>query len=117
MELAHIIVDVLEQKKGENILLLDIHEVAVIADYFVICTGTSERMLKALSDAVQEHIKEKTHNAGLPARKGRVEGASRDGWVLLDYGDVVVHLMSPDRRNYYRLEDLWSNGKVVLRLQ
>lgn len=111
------IIDVLEQKKGENILLLDIHEVAIIADYFVICTGTSERMLKALSDAVEEQIGEKTRNAGLPTRKGRVEGESRDGWVLLDYGDVVVHLMSPDRRNYYRLEDLWSNGKVVLRLQ
>jgi ribosome-associated protein len=104
-------VDILEEKIGENILLLDIREVAVIADFFVICTGTSDRMLKALADAVLEAIQKDTH------RKGRLEGEPSDGWILVDYGDVVVHLMSPERRNYYRLEDLWSNGKVVLRLQ
>lgn len=68
-------------------------------------------MIKALADALLEEARE-------PNRpKGRLEGGARDGWILVDFGDVVVHIMSPDRRNYYRLEELWSKGKVVLRLQ
>ena len=105
------IVELLEDKIGENILLLDIREVAVIADYFVICSGTSERMLKALADTVLEGARTEDRP------KGRLEGEARDGWMLVDFGDIVVHLMSPDRRNYYRLEELWSKGRVVLRLQ
>lgn len=101
----------LEEKKGENIILLDIREQADFADYFVICSGTSERMLKALADDVQEKTREKYK------LKGRQEGQPSDGWVLVDYGDVVVHLLSPDRRSYYRLEELWVKGKVLLRLQ
>jgi ribosome-associated protein len=101
----------LEDKKGENILLLDIHDISDFTDYFVICTGTSDRMLQALAEAVRDAI----HTAY--DLKGRLEGESMDGWLLLDFGDVVVHLFSPDRRTYYRLEDLWVKGKVVLRLQ
>ena len=101
----------MESKKGEDILLLDIHGIADFADYFVICSGTSDRMLSALADAVTEQVREK-HNL-----RGRTEGEARDGWVLVDYGNVIVHLFSPDRRSYYRLEDLWNQGKVLLRLQ
>ncbi len=104
-------VNSLEEKKGEKILLLDIRGVASFADYFVICNGTSERMLDSLADAVSESAKK---NFGL---KARIEGAPSAGWVLVDLGDVVVHLFSPDRRDYYRLEDLWNQGKVLLRLQ
>ena len=111
MEIARSIIDVLEDKKGEDILLLDIHEVAVIADYFVICSGTSDRMLKALADAVVEKVHKEYQ------LRVRIEGTARDGWQLVDLGDIVVHLMSPDRRNYYRLEELWSNGKTLIRLQ
>ena len=111
MDFAWNIVNILEEKIGENILLLDIREVAVIADYFVICTGTSDRMIKALADAVLEGARQEDRP------KGRLEGEGRDGWVLVDYGDVVVHLMSPERRNYYRLEDLWNQGKILVRLQ
>jgi ribosome-associated protein len=111
MELARSIVNTLEEKKGENIILMDIRELAVFADYFVICSGTSDRMLQALADAVREHA----HQAyGLSTR---TEGRSQDGWMLVDLGDVIVHLFSPDRRNYYRLEELWSRGKILLRLQ
>jgi len=98
----------LEEKKGENILLLDIREQAIFADYFVICSGTSERMLKALLDSVDEQIKLKYK------LNARLEGRPQDGWVLADFGDVIVHIFSPDRRNYYRLEDLWSKSKVLL---
>lgn len=92
-------------------MLLDIHGLADFADYFVIASGSSDRMLKALADGVTDKIKE-SH-----ALHGHLEGLPEDGWLLVDYGDVVVHLFSPDRREYYRLEELWGRGKVLLRLQ
>jgi len=104
-------VNALEEKKGEDILLLDIQEVAPLADYFIICSGTSDRMLDALIDAVQHSVREK-HRL-----RPRVEGSPGSGWVLADYGDVVLHLFSPERRKYYRLEELWNQGRVVLHLQ
>jgi ribosome-associated protein len=106
-----LIVDTLEEKKGEDILLLDIHEISDFADYFVICSGTSDRMLKALADGVLEQVKKQLH------LRGNLEGESHDGWLLIDYGGVVLHLFSPDRRDYYRLEELWNKGKVLLHLQ
>jgi len=104
-------VDVLEEKKGEDILLLDIRGIAIFADFFVFCSGTSERMLTALAKATVEQVGAK-HDT-----RGRIEGAATDGWVLVDFGDVVVHLFSPDKREYYDLETLWKQGKVLLRLQ
>ena len=103
--------NVLEDKKGENILLLDIREQAVFADYFVICSGTSDRMLKALHDAVAEEIFAQFKV------KSRLEGKSGDGWVLADFGDVIVHFFSPQKRTFYHLEELWSAAKVLVRLQ
>jgi ribosome-associated protein len=109
--MAHTIVDVLEERKGEDIVLLDIRELAPFADYFVICSGTSDRMLDALAEAVVQKIKEKYN------QRARIEGYPREGWLLADFGDVVLHLFSPERRDYYRLEELWSKGKVLLHLQ
>ena len=90
---------------------MDIRELADFADYFVICSGTSDRMLQALADDAQEKIRDSYR------LRGRVEGQAQDGWILLDFGDVILHLFSPDRRNYYRLEELWGEGKILLRLQ
>jgi ribosome-associated protein len=104
-------VDALEDKKGEDILLIDIKEIASFTDYFVLCTGTSDRMLDALANSVQETIRER-HK-----KKGRIEGKARDGWMVVDFGDVVIHLFSPDQREYYRLEELWQAGKVLVRVQ
>lgn len=101
----------LEDKKGEDIVLLDLKELEIFTDYFVLCTGTSDRMLNALADATVETIA-KRHR-----RRGRKEGLARDGWMVVDYGDVVVHLFSSDQRDYYRLEELWGEGKVLLRVQ
>lgn len=111
LELAYSIVDALEEKKGEDILILDIREISLLADYFVICSGTSPRMIGALSDAAVENVREK-HQI-----KPRIEGSSQAGWILADYGDVILHLFSPDRRDYYGLEELWNGGRVVLQLQ
>ena len=111
MEIARKTVDVLEERKGENIILLDIHEIASFADYFVICTGTSDRMLSALADAVSESTHQNFHLAA------RIEGRPEDGWMVVDLGDTVVHLFAPEQREYYHLEQLWEKGKTLLRLQ
>jgi ribosome-associated protein len=104
-------VNVIEERKGENIVLLDIQGLAPFADYFVICSGSSDRMLQALADAAVEKVHKQYQ---LPAR---VEGIPQEGWVLVDFGDVILHLFSPNRRDYYRLEELWAQGKVLVRLQ
>ncbi len=110
LQLAHTLVDALADKKGEDILLLDLREIAPFTDYFLICTGTSDRMLDALAEAVEETAR--THS-----RRGRIEGTARSGWVLVDLGDIVIHLFAPEVRDYYRLEELWAEGKVLLHLQ
>ena len=102
--------NVLEGKIGEDILLLDIHEIAGFTDYFIIATGTSDRMLDSLAEAIMEQAK---NSFSLP---GKVEGRSSDGWLAIDLGDIVIHLFSPDQREYYRLEQLWDRGKVLLRM-
>ncbi len=110
LSFAHHIVDVLQEHKGENIILLDIRDLAPFADYFVICSGTSDRMLDALAHIVlDEGRKFKI--------RGRMEGNARSGWVLLDFGEIVVHLFAPDLREYYRLEDLWAEGKTLVHIQ
>lgn len=103
--------DILEDKKGEDILLIDIKEIASFTDYFVLCTGTSDRMLDALARSVLEATK------GRHKKRSRIEGEARDGWLVVDFGDVVVHLFSPDQRAHYRLEELWQEGKILLRVQ
>ncbi len=101
----------LEDKKGEDILLLDLKEITSFTDYFVICTGTSSRMLKALADGVNEKTREAYK------KKAHIEGDADSGWLVLDYGDVVVHLFDEELRRYYKLEELWKEGKVLLRVQ
>lgn len=92
-------------------MLLDLQGVVPFADYFVICSGTSERMLKALMEAAMDELREQYK------LKVRVEGDALDGWMLADFGDVVLHVFSAEQRNYYGLEELWEEGKVVLHLQ
>lgn len=111
LELAHTLVDALEEKKGEDILLLDLTGVATFTSMFVICSGGSERTLKALSNEARRVVKEK-----FDLRPMQIEGDSDSGWMLLDYGGVILHLFSPDLRDYYALEQLWADGRVVLRM-
>ncbi len=83
-----------------------------MVDYFIICSGTSERQLKAIVDGITEHtLKE---NAIKPRR---IEGAPESGWVLIDYIDIVIHAFSISQRKYYRLEDVWKEAPVVLKMQ
>jgi ribosome-associated protein len=103
---------VCEDKLGEDILLLDIRGVSPFADFFVICSGNSERQLRALAESVH-----KTAKKELGIIPHHTEGESFSGWVLIDYVDVVVHIFSPELRAFYDLEGLWQDGKVLLRMQ
>mgnify|MGYP001271393001 FL=1 len=89
---------------------MDIKDIASFTDYFVIASGTSTRMLQSLSNVVGREIKSNFHKNVQP------QGNADSGWIVLDYGDVVVHLFSPEQRDYYRLEDLWSEGSIILKL-
>lgn len=93
-------------------MLLDLRESAVFTDYFLICNGESNRQLKALATGIADDAKEKA--GSLP--RG-FEGESINGWVLIDYGSLIVHLFSPEMRSYYNLEELWQNAHVILRMQ
>ncbi len=111
VELARLIVDILDAKKGEEIVLLDLTSVCSFTDFFVICTGVSERTIDALADEVRREVK--SASGDLP--RG-TEGKPENGWVLLDYGTVIVHLFSAELRAYYRLEELWREGQVLVRM-
>ncbi len=105
-------VDILEEKKGDDILLLDLREVSSITDYFVLCSGPSERTLKALADEVQKKLKNENE-----IRAMSVEGDPEGGWILVDYGNVILHIFSPAVRMYYQLEELWRDGQVLVHIQ
>jgi ribosome-associated protein len=111
MELAHTIVNALEDKKGEDIILLDIKGIVSFTDYFILCTASSNRMLNALADGVIERtlLEHKM--------KGRIVGTPDSGWMIIDFGDIIIHLFDADLRRYYKLEELWDEGKILLRLQ
>jgi ribosome-associated protein len=111
-ELARLVVDAISDKKGEDIVMLDLQSVSPIADYFIIATANSERQLNAISDGIREKVKEATKM--IPQRQ---EGQGPSGWVLMDYGDIVIHLFSPQLRGYYELEALWADANVVVRMQ
>ena len=113
IDLAHRVAEILVDKQGEDILILDLRDVTTFTDYFVICSGTSRRQLDALQSVLREELK-KTDEGLLPFN---VEGSSDSGWILVDYNSVIVHLFDPEMRDFYRLEDLWKNARVVARIQ
>jgi ribosome-associated protein len=107
-------VEAIEDKKGEDIMLLDISQQSFFAEYFVIASGTSDRQLKALADAVGD-IADKEIKRRVILR--RLDEQAESGWILMDLGNVIVHLFSPDQRKHYNLEGLWNESKVLLRVQ
>jgi ribosome-associated protein len=106
------VVKVVDERKGEDILLLDITGLDTFTDYFVFCSGTSDRQLDALQESVLGSVK-KSFGAVLAGK----EGTRETEWMLLDFGDVIVNLFSPEKRAYYDLEELWKEGKVVIHIQ
>ena len=109
-ELAHQIVEIAADKKANDIVMLRTAEVTSMADFFVICSGRSDRQVQALARAIVDQLREQ----GI--RPLGVEGLSSGRWVLVDYASVVVHLFTPQEREYYGLERLWSGATPVVRI-
>ena len=110
-QLAKAAVDIASDKKASDITLLDIREVAAFADYFVICSANNPRQIQAIADAIDEELGKQG------AKVLHREGVAETGWVLLDFGDVIVHIFGVREREYYRLERLWNEAKTVVYLQ
>jgi len=106
-ELARAAAAYADEKKAIDIVELDLREVLGYTDYFVICSGNTDRQAKAIHDEV--HLRMKQEHGLLPRR---VEGVGESRWILMDYLDVVVHVFTPETRDFYRLEQLWGEAPV-----
>ena len=109
-ELVHAVVDVIANKKATNILTLDMRQITLLADYYVLCDGASTRQIRAISDELLEKLKK----AG--TRLAMAEGTPESGWMLIDFGSVIVHIFSPEQRAYYQLEELWQDAPIMVRM-
>ena len=107
LEMARVAYQALDEKKGEDIRVIDISGISVIGDYFIITNGTSDSQVRALVDNVEE----KMHKAGYELKEQ--EGNNSGTWVLLDYGDIIIHIFDRENRPFYNLERIWSDGKDV----
>jgi ribosome-associated protein len=111
LEVARLIVDAAEDKKAADIILLEVTELTSMADYFVICSGGSERQLGAIGDGIVDKLRSEG------VRPIGREGGSNSHWTLLDFGAVIVHIFAPPERDYYQLERHWSGAKTILQVQ
>jgi ribosome-associated protein len=109
--LAVTIAEIISETPAAETVVLDIQGLSSFADYFVICSGENERQLRAISEAITLRLAE----SGI--RPQRVEGTPASGWVVLDYGDTIVHVFDVDQRAYYRLEALWAEAPTLLVIQ
>ena len=109
-ELAHRIVQIASDKKGNDIVMLRTAELTTMADFFVICSGRSDRQVQALAGAIVDELRDD----GI--RPMGIEGQASSRWVLLDYGSVIVHVFAPEEREYYGLERLWGKAAQVVRV-
>lgn len=106
-KLVKVLYAAIEDKKGENIRIIDISGVSVIADYFIIANGNNVNQVQAIADSVDEIMVKNN----LPA--GRIEGYNSANWILMDYGNVIVHIFSKEDRLFYDLERIWRDGKNI----
>lgn len=106
-KMAEIAIDALEDRKGEDIRVIDISEISTLADYFIIAAGTNRNQVQALADNVQE----KLGRAGYISKN--VEGYDSANWILIDFGDIIVHVFDSENRLFYDLERIWRDGKLI----
>lgn len=106
-EMARLAYHALDDKKGQDIKIINIEEVSVLADFFIIASGTNRNQVQALADNVEEEL----GRAGYPVRQ--TEGYRTANWVLLDYGDIIVHVFDSENRLFYDLERIWRDGKSI----
>ena len=105
--IAELAANTLDNKKGMDVTALEVSEQTILADYFVLATGTSNTHVRALADEVEFKLKEE-----LGVEPSHIEGASGNAWTLLDYGCVVVHVFTSKARDFYKLERLWSGNEI-----
>ncbi|MGN1146823.1 MAG: ribosome silencing factor [Lachnospiraceae bacterium] len=105
--MAKLAIEALEDKKAEDIRVIDISEVSVVADYFIIANGSNRSQIQALADNVQEVL----GRAGYTMRQ--VEGYNTANWILMDFGDVILHIFDKENRLFYNLERIWRDGKAI----
>lgn len=106
-EMVKLACKAMDEKKAEDIKIIDIHEVSVIADYFVIASGNNQNQVQAIVDNVQEIL----GRAGYEPKQ--VEGNRNSSWILMDYGDMIVHVFDQENRLFYDLERIWRDGKTL----
>ena len=106
-DMAKLAIKALEDKKGEDIKVIDISEVSVLADYFIIASGSNTNQVQALCDNVHETLGKQ----GVYSRQ--IEGYEHANWILLDFGDIIVHVFDRENRLFYDLERIWRDGKVI----
>lgn len=106
-EMAKLAYHAMADKKAKDIRILDISEISVLADYFLIASGSNKNQVQAMVDQVQEEL----HKAGF--RPKQVEGYQTANWILLDYGDIIVHVFDEENRLFYDLERIWRDGSVI----
>lgn len=106
-KMALMAVEALEDKKGADITIIDISEISVLGDYFIIANGTNRNQVQAMSDGVEEIL----GRAGYEPKQ--IEGYQSAGWILLDYKDIIIHVFSEEDRAFYDLERVWRDGKVI----
>ncbi|SVD97000.1 uncharacterized protein METZ01_LOCUS449854 [marine metagenome] len=110
VEYIHKTIDIAEDGRATNIVSLDIRDITSMTDYFVILTAESTRQMKALMQQISVGLK------SLGVRAHHTEGKPGDGWILIDFGDFIVHIFSPEKRDYYLLESAWPQAKELVRI-
>ena len=110
-ELALRVADILAETPAANTVVLDIRELSSFADFFVICSGENERQLRAITEKLQEELREDG------VRLQRLEGTPNSGWTVLDYNDVIVHVFDQELRDFYKMERLWAEAPRLLAIQ
>jgi len=108
---ALLLADIISDTPARDTIVLDIHELSPFTDYFVITAGANERQLRAINRTIADRMAE------VGVRPHRSEGAPSSGWIVLDFGDVLVHIFSEELREFYRLEDLWAEAPTLLAIQ
>ena len=106
-QMARLACKALDSKKGIDIKVIDIHEVSVIADYFIIASGSNQNQVQAMVDEVEEVL----GKAGFAPKQ--IEGTKKSSWILMDYGDLIIHVFDEENRLFYDLERIWRDGKSL----
>jgi len=111
LEIARQAAAIASNKQASDILILDIRKVSSFAEFFVLCSGTSERQLDTTKEEITKGLK------GYDVLPHHEEGSSQSGWLVIDYGNVIIHILTPEKREYYQLEKIWQNAGTILTIQ